>query len=150
MQNEPSAEDLRRLLKRRHVRLNTLHAALRIPYLDERERHYFRDRDERIVNPVAMLGGLRLPDLWRIITLPQPTTWRIVERLRLAGVLRVEHGYHDHIADARARWIQPVGSADLSDAQRAALIETAQLIRDSLPVWEMEEHTARMAVQGRL
>lgn len=67
MQNEPTAEDLRRLLKRRRVRLNTLHAALRIPYLDERERHYFRDRDERIVKLVAMLGGLRLPDLWRIM-----------------------------------------------------------------------------------
>ena len=150
MPNELTADDFRRLLKRRGVKLNTLHAALRVPYLDERKRHYFRERDERIIKFISMIGGVRTPDLRRIVGLTQPTTWRLVERLRLAGVLRVEHGYHDHIAGARARWIQPVGSADLSDAQRAALIETAQLIRDYLPVWEMEEHTARMAVQGRL
>jgi len=69
MSNEPTADDLRRLLKRRHVRLNTLHAALRVPYLDERERHYFRTRDERIIKLVSTLGGVRLPDLWRIVGL---------------------------------------------------------------------------------
>ena len=42
MPNDPTADDFRRLLKRRGVKLNTLHAALRVPYLDERKRHYFR------------------------------------------------------------------------------------------------------------
>jgi hypothetical protein len=148
MPNDPTTEDLRRLLKRRRVRLNTLHAALRIPYLDERERHYFRDRDDRIVKLVAMLGGLRLPDLWRIITLPQPTTWRIVERLRASGMLRVEQSYRDHVAGARARWIQPVGSADLTDAERARLIETAMLIREYKPLWSMEQARAHVQEQG--
>ena len=39
-----------------------------------------------------------------------------------------------------------MGSADLTDAQRAALIETAQLIRDYLRLWEMEEHTTRVVM----
>jgi DNA-binding MarR family transcriptional regulator len=138
MPNEPTADDFRRLLKRRGVKFNTLHAALRVAYLDEQKRHYFRERDERIITFISMIGGIRAPDLRRIVGLTQPTLWRLVERLRLAGVLRVEHSYHDHIVGARARWIQPVGSVDLSDAQRAALIETAQLIRDYKPLWEME------------
>lgn len=150
MQNDLTAEDLRRQLKRRGVRLNTLHAALRIRYLDERERHYSRDRDERIIKLVGMLGGLRVPDLGYITSLTQPTTWRIVERLRLAGALRVERSYHDHVAGARARWVQPAGSADLSDAQRAALIETAQLIRDYRLPWQMEQAEARAREQGWL
>ena len=148
MPNEPTAEDLRRQLKRRGVRLNTLHAALRIPYLDERVRHYSRDRDERIVKLVAMLGGIRVPDLQRVAGLTQPTTWRIVERLRVSGSLRVEQSYRDHVAGARARWIQPVGSADLSDAQRATLTETALLIKEYLAVWRMEQAQARALEQG--
>jgi hypothetical protein len=150
MPNEPTADDLRRLLKRRGVKLNTLHAALRVPYLDERKRHYFRERDERIIKFIGMLGGVRAPDLRRIVGLTQPTTWRLIERLRLSGVLRVEQGYRDHVAGARARWIQPAGSADLSDAQRAALIETALLIRDYKPLWEREQAHARMQEQGWL
>lgn len=150
MQNDPTAEDLRRQLKRRGVRLNTLHAALRIRYLDERLRHYSRERDERIVKLVTMLGGVRAPDLGYMTSLTQPTTWRIVERLRLSGALRVEHGYHDHVAGARARWVQPPGSADLSDAQRAALIKTAQLIRDYRLPWQMEQARAQAKEQGWL
>ena len=148
MPNEPTADDFRRLLKRRGVKLNTLHAALRVPYLDERKRHYFRERDERIIKFIGMIGGVRTPDLRRIVQLTQPTLWRLVERLRLAGVLRVEHGYHDHIAGARARWIQPAGSADLHDAQRAALIETAQVIRDYRRLWEEEPAEAYAKQQG--
>ena len=55
------AEPLRRQLKRRGVRLNTLHAALRIPYIDERNKHYLREREQRLVKLVAMLGGIRAP-----------------------------------------------------------------------------------------
>ncbi len=148
MPNEPTADDFRRLLKRRGVKLNTLHAALRVPYLDERKRHYFRERDERIIKFISMIGGIRAPDLRRMVGLTQPTTWRLLKRLHLAGSLRVEQGYHDHIAGARARWVQPMGRVDLSDAQRAALIETALLIRDYLRLWEMEEHTTRVGIQG--
>ena len=61
MPNEPTADDFRRLLKRRGVRLNTLHAALRVAYLDERKRHYFRERDERIIKFISMIGGIRAP-----------------------------------------------------------------------------------------
>ena len=147
MPNEPTADDFRRLLKRRGMKLNTLHAALRVPYLDERKRHYFRERVERIIKFISMIGGIRAPDLRRIVGLTQPTLWRLVERLRLAGVLRVEHSYHDHIAGARARWIQPAGSADLTDDRRADLIETAHLIRDYLRLWELEEAHARRSVQ---
>lgn len=148
MPNEPTAEDLRRQLKRRGVRLNTLHAAFRIPYLDERKRHYFRDRDERIVKLVTMLGGIRTPDLKRFTGLTQPTTWRLVEHLRVSRVLRVEQSYRDHVAGARARWIQPARSVDLSDAQRAALIETALLIRDYRRLWEREQEEAYAREQG--
>ena len=42
----PAADDLRRRLKRRGVRLNTLHAALRIPSLDERKRTYHWERKQ--------------------------------------------------------------------------------------------------------
>ncbi len=73
MPNEPTADDFRRLLKRRGVKLNTLHAALRVPYLDERKRHYFRERDERIIKFISMIGGVRAPDLRRIVGLTQPT-----------------------------------------------------------------------------
>jgi hypothetical protein len=148
MPDSPSADRLRNQLKRRGVRLNTLHAALRIPYLDERARHYARERDARIVTLVTMLGGLRVPDLQRIISQTQPTTWRLVERLRRARALRVEHSYHDHVAGARALWVQPVGSADLSDARRATLIETALLIQEYRDVWSMEQARAHAREQG--
>ena len=70
---------LQRKLKRRGVRLNTLHATLRIPYLDERVRGYYRDREQRICRFVEMLGGVRLPALGRITGLTQPTLWRLLE-----------------------------------------------------------------------
>ncbi len=124
MPNEPTADDFRRLLKRRGVKLNTLHAALRVPYLDERKRHYFRERDERIIKFISMIGGIRAPDLRRIVGLTQPTTRRIIDRLRLAGVLRVEQGYHDHVAGARARWVQPVASADLTSLLKSSEVTT--------------------------
>ena len=86
-----------------------------------------------------MLGGIRLPDLVPILHLPQPTLWRMVERLRIAGSLRVERGYRDRVAGARAKWLQSPRSPDLSDAQRAKLIETAALIKEYAPLWGMEE-----------
>ncbi len=125
-------------LKRRSVRLNTLHAALRIPYLDPRTTHYLREREQRLVKLVTMLGGIREPDLVRIMELPQPTLWRVVEQLRLAGALRVERGYRDRTAGARAKWVQPPGSPDLDDERRVKLIETARLIREYCPLWQME------------
>ena len=110
MPKPPTADDLRRQLQRRGVRLNTLHAAFRIPSLDERKRTYYREREQRIIKLVAMLGGVRAPDLVRIIALPQPTVWRIVERLRRAGALRVVTTYRDGVPGARATWLQPPGS----------------------------------------
>ena len=89
-------------LKRRGVRLNTLHAALRIPYLDPRTTHYLREREQRLVKLVTMLGGIRAPDLVRILELPQPTLWRVVEQLRSSGALRVERGYRDKVVVGRA------------------------------------------------
>ena len=86
---------LQRKLKRRGVRLNTLHAALRIPYLDPRTTHYLREREQRLVKLVTTLGGIREPDLVRILELPQPTIWRVVEQLRRSAALRIERGYRD-------------------------------------------------------
>ncbi len=97
-----------------------------------------------------MLGGLRAPDLVRIIALPQPTVWRIIERLRLAGALRVVTTYRDGVPGRRAAWIQPAGSADLSDARRAALMETAERIRAYRRPWEKEQARALMLEQGLL
>ena len=138
----PTADDLRRQLKRRGVRLNTLHAALRIPSLDERKRTYYREREQRIVKLVEMLGGLRRRDLQSIIVTPQPTVWRIVERLRNTGALRVVTTYRDGAPGARAAWLQPAGSADIPDERRAVLLETAELIRAYAPLWGMEEFVA--------
>ena len=142
----PAADDLRRRLKRRGVRLNTLHAALRIPSLDERKRTYHREREQRIVKLVEMLGGLRRRDLQSIIVTPQPTVWRIVERLRSTGALRVVTTYRDGAPGARAAWLQPPGSADIRDERRAVLLETAELIRAYAPLWGMEQS---MAAQER-
>ena len=143
----PSADDLRRQLKRRGVRLNTLHAALRIPSLDERKRTYHREREQRIVKLVAMLGGLRARDLRSIIFTPQPTVWRIVERLRSAGALRVVTTYRDGAPGARAAWLQPPGSPDIPDDRRAELLEMAELIRAYRQAWETEEYLATQARQ---
>ena len=129
MPKPPTADDLRRQLKRRGVRLNTLHAAFRIPSLDERTRTYHREREQRIVKLVAMLGGLRAPDLKSIIQTPQPTVWRIIERLRSAGALRVVTTYRDGVPGARATWLQPPRSPDIPNDRRAELLERADLIR---------------------
>ena len=148
MPDQPTVEVLQRQLKRRGVRLNTLHAALRIPSLDERKKSYWKERDQRIIKLVAMLGGVRAPDLVSIVALPQPTVWRIVERLRISGALRVVTTYRDGVPGRRAAWIQPAGSADLSDAQRAALMETAERIRAYRRPWEMEQARALLLEQG--
>jgi sugar phosphate isomerase/epimerase len=140
----PTADDLRRHLKRRGVRLNTLHAALRIPSLDERKRTYHREREQRIVKLVEMLGGLRRRDLQSIIFTPQPTVWRIVERLRSAGALRVVTTYRDGAPGARAAWLQPPRSADIPDERRAELLETAELIKEYVRLWGMEEALATL------
>lgn len=129
------------------VRVNTLHAALRIPSLDERKRTYHRDREQRIIKLVEMLGGLRARDLRSIIFTPQPTVWRIVERLRSAGALRVVTTYRDGVAGARAAWLQPPGSPDIPDNRRAELLETADLIRVYREAWGMEEFLATQARQ---
>ncbi len=134
-------------LKRRSVRLNTLHAALRIPYLDPRTTHYLREREQRLVKLVTMLGGIREPDLVRILELPQPTLWRVVEHLCITGALRVERGYRDRTAGARAKWVQPPGSPDLDDDRRAQLMETARLIREYRPLWQMEQ--SRAYIEGQ-
>ncbi len=144
MPKPPTADDLRRQLKRRGVRLNTLHAALRIPSLDERKRTYHREREQRIVKLVEMLGGLRRRDLQSIIFTPQPTVWRIVERLRSAGALRVVTTYRDGAPGARAAWLQPPRSADIPDERRAELLETAELIKEYLRLWGMEEALATL------
>jgi hypothetical protein len=143
MPDQPTAEDLRRQLRRRGVHLNTLHAAMRIGYLDERKRQYYREREQRIVKLVTMLGGLRAPDLHRIIGLTQPTIWRIVERLRVTGALRVDTTYRDHVPGRRAAWLQPPGSPDLSDEQRATLMDTMEYIRSYLPLWQIEQAQGR-------
>ena len=148
MPDQPTAEDVRRQLRRRRVHLNTLHAAMRIPYLDERKRHYYRDREQRIVKLVTMLGGMRAPDLQPIVGLTQPTLWRIVERLRVTGALRVDTTYRDHVPGRRAAWLQPVGSADLSDEQRATLMDTADYIRAYLPLWQIEQAQAQHREQA--
>ena len=150
MPDHPTVATLQRQLKRRGVRLNTLHAALRIPYLDERKRTYAREREQRIVKLVEMLGGLRAPDLVALIQTPQPTVWRIVERLRRAGALRVVSTYRDGVPGRRAAWLQPPGSPDLGDARRAALVATAELIRTYRPLWQREQAQARMLEQGLL
>jgi hypothetical protein len=126
------------------VRLNTLHAALRIPSLDERKRTYHREREQRIVKLVEMLGGLRRRDLQSIIFTPQPTVWRIVERLRSAGALRVVTTYRDGAPGARAAWLQPPRSADIPDERRAELLETAELIKEYVRLWGMEEALATL------
>ena len=147
MPKPPTAADLRRQLKRRGVRLNTLHAALRIPYLDERKRTYHREREQRIVKLVEMLGGVRAPDLVSIIGTPQPTVWRMVERLRSAGTIRVVTTYRDGVPGRRAAWLQPAGSADIPDDRRGALLETAAIITSYVIPWQLEQAAAVAARQ---
>ena len=142
MPKPPTVTSLANQLKRRGVRLNTLHAALRIPYLDERVRSYSRDRDQRIIKLVAMLGGVRAPDLVRISGLTQPTLWRLVDRLQRAGAIRVVTTYRDHVPGRQATSIQPPGSPDRADERRAYLAETAELIRAYNRLWQDEQARA--------
>ena len=51
----------------------------------------------------------------------------------------MKRGYRDRVAGARATWLQPPGSPDLSDAQRAKLIETAALIKEYERAWSLEQ-----------
>lgn len=135
-------EDLRRQLKRRGVHLNTLHATLRIVSLDPAGKHYQKNREERLLKFVAMLGGIREPDLVTISRLTQPTLWRLVQRWQSSGAIRVVADYNDRVAGRRAKWLQPAESADLPDERRAYLIETAALIKTYIPLWDAEQAEA--------
>jgi hypothetical protein len=136
---------LQRKLKRRGVRLNTLHATLRIAELEG--KHRVKERGQRICKFVAMLGGVREPDLVPIAGLTQPTLWRLVQDLKRAGALRVVTTYRDYVPGRRATWLQPPGSPDLDDDQRAALVEMAQMIRAYVPLWQAEQARTRLAQQ---
>jgi hypothetical protein len=138
----PTADDLRREIKRRGVHLNTLHALLRLNELDPGKRQYRKEREGRILKFVAMLGGIREPDLVAISRLTQPTLWRLVEHWRTSRSIRVVADYNDHVPGRRAKWLQPLESADLPDGRRAYLVETAALIKVYIPLWEDEQTEA--------
>jgi hypothetical protein len=107
-----------------------------------------RERELRICKLVAMLGGIRVPDLVWVSALTQPTLWRLVQELQARGVVRVVTTYRDRMPGRRAAWLQPPGSSDLDDDRRAVLIETAQLIREYIPLWQAEQGRLNM-VQRR-
>ena len=138
----PTADDLRREIKRRGVHLNTLHALLRLNELDPGKRQYRKEREGRILKFVAMLGGIREPDLVAISRLTQPTLWRLVEHWRTSGSIRVVANYNDHVPGRRAKWLQPPDSADLPNGRRAYLVETAALIKSYIPLWVDEQTEA--------
>lgn len=135
-------EDLRRQIKRRGVHLNTLHALLRLDELDTSKRTYPTEREQRVLKFVAMLGGIREPDLVAIARLSQPTVWRLVEGLRASGAIRVVTDYNDHVVGRRAKWLQPPESAELPDGRRAYLVETAGLIKAYIQLWASEQAKA--------
>jgi hypothetical protein len=140
MQDQESVAALQRKLKRHGVHLNTLHATLRIAELEG--KHRVRERGQRICKFVAMLGGVREPDLVAISGLTQPTLWRLLAGLQRAGTLRVVTSYHDRVPGRRATWIQPPGSPDLDGDRRATLVETAALIKAYIPLWQAEQARA--------
>ena len=146
MAHPPTVSTLQNQLKRRGVRLNTLHATLRIAELEGARRR--KEREQRICKFVDMLGGVRMPDLVAISGLTQPTLWRLLAGLQRAGTLRVVSSYHDRVPGRRATWLQPPGSPDLDDDRRAALVETAALIKAYIPLWQAEQARARLAQQA--
>ena len=146
MAHPPTVSTLQNQLKRRGVRLNTLHATLRIAELEGARRR--KEREQRICKFVDMLGGVREPDLVAISGLTQPTLWRLLAGLQRAGALRVVSSYHDRVPGRRATWLQPLGSPDLDDDRRAALVETAALIKAYIPLWQAERARARLAQQA--
>src|ERR671933_1205840 len=146
MAHPPTVSTLQNQLKRRGVRLNTLHATLRIAELEGARRR--KEREQRICKFVDMLGGVRMPDLVAISGLTQPTLWRLLAGLRGAGRLRMVSSYNDRTPGRRATWLQPLDSPDLDDDRRAALVETAQLIKAYIPLWQAEQARARLAQQA--
>ena len=146
MPKSPTVSTLANQLKRRGVRLNTLHATLRIAELDG--KHRVRERGQRLCKFVAMLGGVREPDLVAITGLTQPTLWRLVQSLQDAGALRVVATYRDYVPGRRAKWLQPPGTPDIIDERRAALAETAHLIRAYIPLWRTEQTRAILEQQA--
>jgi hypothetical protein len=143
MPNPTSADLLRSRLKQRGVRLNTLHALFRLADLQTSGRAYQKEREQRILKCVAMLGGVREPDLVAISRLSQPTVWRLVERMRTSRAIRVVTDYDDHSGGRQAKWLQSPDSAKLPDGRRAYLIGTATLIKDYLSLWQEEQAHAQ-------
>ena len=146
MEPSPAYAAMQRKLKRHGVRLNTLHATFRTLTIEG--RNMMREREQRIVRFVAMLGGVPQPDLVAMTGLTQPTLWRLLDSMKRAGVVRAVRTYPHHLPGARPTWIQPPGSPDLDADRRAAIIETIELIREYIPFWQAEEGRKRMASQG--
>lgn len=142
MPTAQSIDELRRQLKRRSVHLNTLHALLRLDELETQKKTYRKEREQRVLKLVAMLGGIREPDLVAISRLSQPTLWRLVEGWNRSGAIRVITDYNDHVVGRRAKWLQPPESAEIPDGRRTELVKTAALIKAYIPLWDTEQAEA--------
>lgn len=102
--------------------------------LDRNRPDWRTTLDDQICACIQLLGGVREPDLIKIMGVDQPTINRRTRDLSNTGTIRVAR-YVSGTAGKPAKWLQPPESEDLDAEQRETCLSIAQLIIAYRAAW---------------